>query len=49
MIGILKYCFLHVREVQQTFRVWVGDDRDIKVLFYSDLFVLTCSVIFKTN
>ena len=31
MIGILKYCFVHVREVQQIFRVW--DDRDIKVLF----------------
>ena len=24
MIGILKYCFLHVREVQQIFSVWVG-------------------------
>ena len=35
MIGILKYCFLHVREVQQIRRVWVGDDRDIKVLFSS--------------
>ena len=35
MIGILKYCFLYVREVQQIFRVWVGDDMDIKVLFYS--------------
>ena len=35
MIGILKYCFVHVREVQQIFRVWVGDDMDIKVLFCS--------------
>ena len=35
MIGILKYCFLHVREVQQIRRVWMGDDRDIKVLFSS--------------
>ena len=35
MIGILKYCFLHVREVQLIFRVWMGDDRDIKVLFSS--------------
>ena len=41
VIGILKYCFVQVREVQQIFRVWegddvwVGDDRDIKVLFCS--------------
>ena len=35
MIWILKYCLLHVREVQLIFRVWVGDDRDIKVLFSS--------------
>ena len=41
MIGILKYCFINAREVQQIFRVWeeddvwVGDDRDIKVLFCS--------------
>ena len=28
-------CFLHVREVQLIFRVWVGDDMDIKVLFSS--------------
>ena len=35
MIGMLKYCFLHVNEVRQICRVWMGDDRDIKVLFSS--------------
>ena len=44
MIGILKYSFLHVREVQQILRVWVGDDRDINILLSS---CQGCPQIFK--